>query len=163
MKSIEKSKWTKKEIEIYSKKVLAITEKQKKDNKLAYFTSITIKEIENYFKRLNSPMIISQGWRDTIPGGTISYFWGIYNPDPTTPHSLYAHMWVGYGNVDPVIGTFLSNIDNRFPRLTMKTPELISGASNSVMFSLKVPSPVQRTSYFGKSCLMKLNWHDVGT
>lgn len=162
MKSIEKGKWTKKEIETHSKKILAICQKQKKENKLANFTSITIKEIESKFRRLNSPMIIFQGWGHTGPGGTIDYFLGIYNPDPTTSQNLFAHMWVGSGNVDPVVGTFLSNIDTRFPRLAQEIPPLAPGASNSVRFSFDVPSSIQRTSYFGNSCLMNLSWHDIG-
>jgi hypothetical protein len=43
---------------------------------------------------------------------------GIVNPDPMTAESLYVHVWVGSGNVDPVVGTFLLNVDTHFPRLT---------------------------------------------
>ena len=35
-----------------------------------------------------------------------------------TAESLYVHVWVGSGNVDPVVGTFLLNVDTHFPRLT---------------------------------------------
>jgi hypothetical protein len=43
---------------------------------------------------------------------------GIRNPDPSQAIWLFAHAWVGSGNVDPAVGTFLLNVDTRFPRLT---------------------------------------------
>ncbi len=47
----------------------------------------------------------------------MSFSLGIYNPDPIQAIWLYAHVWVGSGNVDPVVGTFLGTVDPRFPRL----------------------------------------------
>src|SRR5262245_13765277 len=79
---------------------------------------------------------------------------------------LFAHVWVGSGNPDRNVGTFLSNIDTRFPRLTQPTFSgltLAAGASAILNFTLKIPSSVEKTNYIGNSCLMQFNWHDVGT
>lgn len=75
-------------------------------------------------------------------------------------------MWVGSGNVDPTVGTFLLKLDTRFPRLM--EPKffgltLAANASATLSFGLKVPSTVEKTNYLGNSCLMQFNWYDVGT
>src|SRR6266571_403302 len=49
----------------------------------------------------------------------------IYNPDAKPAYNLYGLIWVGSGNVDPAVGTFLLNVDTRFPRLTQ--PQGIDG------------------------------------
>lgn len=165
MATTVKSKWTAAEIKDHTKKILDVVAKLKKENKLANFTGITEEEIAKKFTRINSPMIVSQGWGGTSPGGTINYSLGIYNPDPTTAIWLFAHVWVGSGNVDPVVGTFLSNVDTRFARLTLPAPTgltLAPGASTTLNFVLKVPSTVEKTNYIGNSCLMQFNWHDTG-
>jgi hypothetical protein len=165
-KSTAKAKWTAAEIKAHTKKILDVVAVQKKENKLVNFTGITKEEIEKKFTRVNSPMIVSQSWGATIPGGTVTYNLGIYNPDPTTAIWLFAHVWVGSGNTDPVTGTFLSNVDARFPRLTQPAPTgltLAPGASATLTFAVKVPASVEKTNYIGNSCLMRLNWHDTGT
>jgi hypothetical protein len=40
------------------------------------------------------------------PGGTVNYSVGIYNPDPISYSGLFAHVWVGSGNVDPWLERF---------------------------------------------------------
>jgi ribosomal protein L9 len=47
--------------------------KHKRENKGEHFTAVTREEIERKLKRANSPMIISQGWSGTAPGGTVNY------------------------------------------------------------------------------------------
>jgi len=166
MKKNDPPKWTAAQIKEHTKKILALVETNKKENKREHFTGISPEEIEKKFKRVNSPMIVSQSWNSTTPGGTVNYNLGLYNPDPTTSIWLFAHVWVGSGNVDPVVGTFLSNIDTRFPRLTQPNfagLSLAPGASANLSFALKVPTTVQKTNYLGNSCLMRFNWHDVGT
>ena len=166
MAKIEKPKWTGAQIKEHTKKILEVVKKQKSDNKEEFFTGVTPEEIEKKFQRINSPMIVSQSWGGTTPGGSINYNLGIYNPDPTTAIWLFAHVFVGSGNVDPVTGTFLSNIDARFPNLTLPAPTgltLAPGASATLSFTLKVPATVEKTNYIGNSCLMQVNWHDVGT
>ena len=77
------------------------------------------------------------------PGRTVKYSVGIYNPDPISYSGLFAHVWVGSGNVDPVVGTFLMNADARFPRLSQPAFDgLALGyyASAILTFGLKVPS-----------------------
>ncbi|HSB09103.1 MAG TPA: hypothetical protein VLM38_06300 [Blastocatellia bacterium] len=146
-------------------RIQKVIEKQKRENKGQHFTGLTAQEIEKKLRRVKSPMIVSQGWNSTTPGGTVNYSLGIYNPDPTQAIWLFAHVWVGSGNVDPVVGTFLLNVDTRFPRLTQPAVfglTLAAGASGTLNFALKVPSTVENTNYIGNSCLMRFNWHDVG-
>jgi hypothetical protein len=162
----KKTKWTAAQIKEHTKNIEKAVQKFKRGNKKKNFTAITPKEIERKLKRLNSPMIIFQAWTDAVAaGGTVDYEVGVFNPDPTQSTSLFVHVWVGSGNVDLNVGTFLSNVDTRFPRLTQ--PDfagltLASGASATLSFGLKVPTGIEKTEYIGNSCLMMLSWHDVG-
>jgi hypothetical protein len=159
-------KWTAAQIKQHVAKIREITDKHKRESKAEHFTAVTPEEIERKLKRTKSPMIVSQGWGPTTPGGTVNYSLGIYNPDPTQAIWLFAHVWVGSGNVDPTTGTFLLNVDKRFPRLTQPGPfgvTLAPGASTTLSFALSVPATIERTNYIGNSCLMRFNWHDIGT
>ena len=162
-----KRKWTATEIKKHIKRIQGVIKQQERlVKKGENFTSVTPEEIKKKLKRVQSPMIVSQGWNSTQPGGTINYNLGIYNPDATRVIWMFAHVWVGSGNVDPTVGTFLLNVDTRFPRLTQPTPfglTLAAGASAMLSFALKVPTTVEKTNYLGNSCLMQFNWHDVGT
>jgi len=161
----EKKKWTAAQIKQHIQRIQRAVEKQKRENKGDHFTAVTPEQIEKKFKRVNSPMIVSQGWNSSTPGGTINYNLGLYNPDPTTAIWLFAHVWVGSGNIDPTVGTFLQNVDSRFPRLTEPGFDglvLPAGASATLSFALKVPPGVETTNYLGNSCLMQFNWHDLG-
>jgi hypothetical protein len=158
-------KWTATQIKEQVQRIQKVIEMQKRENKGEHFTSVTPEEIEKKLKRVKSPMIVSQGWNSATPGGTVNYNLGIYNPDPTQAIWLFAHVWVGSGNVDPTVGTFLLNVDTRFPRLTQPTffgLTLAAGASATLSFALKVPTAVEKTNYLGNSGLMQFNWHDVG-
>lgn len=162
----EQGKWTAAQIKEQVQKIQKVIEKHKRENEEEHFTSVTPDQIQKKLKRVKSPMIVSQGWGNTTPGGTVNYSLGIYNPDPTQAIWLFAHVWVGSGNIDPTVGTFLLNVDTRFPRLAQPTFDglkLDAGASATLKFVLKVPSAAEKTSYLGNSCLMRFNWHDVGT
>lgn len=159
--------WSPEEIERHIAAIKGIVEKEKAQYGNDNFTGITEEEIRKKFERVNSPMIIFQGWSgSTTPGGVINYNVGIYNPDPVASNALFAHVFVGSGNVDPTVGTFLLNVDERFPRLT-EPPfaglSLAPGANTTLSFALQVPPSVQKTNYLGNTCLMRFNWHDVGT
>lgn len=162
----EQKKWTATQLKKQTEQIKKVIDQQKREFKSEHFTSVSDEEIERKLKRVNSPMIVSQGWSDTTLGGTLNYHLGIYNPDPTQAIWMFGHVWVGSGNVDPTVGTFLLNVDTRFPRLTQ--PEFFGlsldpNASASLIFTLKVPTTVEKTNYLGNSCLMQLNWHDVGS
>lgn len=162
----KQTKWTAGQVKEQIQRIGNAVAKHKAENKGEHFTSVTPEDIERKLKRVNSPMIVSQGWSGTSPGGTFNYGLGIYNPDPTQAVWLFAHVWVGSGNVDPTVGTFLLNVDTRFPRLTQ--PEffgltLAAGASSVLNFTITVPASIEKTNYLGNSCLMQFNWHDVGT
>ncbi len=160
---------TESEIKEQIKKIQKVIEEHKRlVKKGESFTAVTPEEIEKKLKRVKSPMIVSQtgSWTaPTVPGGTIGYNVGIYNPDPTKAIWLFAQVWVGSGNIDPTVGTFLMNRDSRFPCLTQ--PQfagltLAPGESTVLKFTMKIPSTVEKTSYLGNCCLMRFNWHDVG-
>jgi hypothetical protein len=164
-----RAKWTKAQIQEQIKKIQRVVEEHRRLVKEGEgFTAVTPEEIERKLARVNSPMIVSQSgsWTGSTPlGGTFTYNLGLYNPDPTQAIWLFAHVWVGSGNVDPVTGTFLLNVDARFPRLTLPGfagLTLPAGGSTVLNFSMKVPSTVEKTNYLGNSCLMQFNWHDVG-
>jgi hypothetical protein len=163
----EKRKWTAAQIKEHVQKIQKVIEEHKRLLKEGEnFTAVTPEDIKRKLERVSSPMIVSQGWGPTAPGGAINYSVGIYNPDATQAIWLFAHVWVGSGNVDPTVGTFLLNVDTRFPRLTQPGPAgltLAAGASTVLTFALKVPSTVEKTNYLGNCCLMQFNWHDIGT
>ena len=163
-----KAKWTSAQIKKHVQKIQEVIEQQKRlVKKGESFTAVTPEDIERKLQRTNSPMIVSQSWGSSTPrGGTFTYNLGIFNPDPTDAFWLFAHVWVGSGNVDPTLGTFLLNVDTRFPRLTEPAFDgllLAAGASTVLSFTMQVPSKVEKTNYLGNSCLMQVNWHDVGT
>lgn len=159
-------KWTVAQIKGEVAKIQGAIKKLKKETRGEHFTSVTPDDIGRKLKRVNSPIIVSQGWNSTTPGGTVNYSLGIYNPDLTQAIWLFAHVWVGSGNVDPTVGTFLLNVDTRFPRLTQPAfagLTLAPGGFASLQFALKVPAVIEKSNYLGNSCLMQFNWHDVGT
>jgi hypothetical protein len=162
----QSTKLTEAQIKEHTQRIEKVVEKEKSENEGEHFTSVTPEEIQRKLERVNSPMIVSQGWGSAAPGGAVNYNLGIYNPDSTQSIWLFAHVWVGSGNVDPTVGTFLLNVDTRFPRLTQPAFSgltLAPGASATLRFSLEVPTTVEKTNYLGNSCLMRFNWHDIGT
>jgi|SRR5215813_4406469 len=154
----KKSKWTPAQIKEHIKNIEKAVEKHKNENKEEYFESITPELIEKKLKRINSPMIVSQGFGNTV---------GIFNPDPITRSFLWVHVFVGSGNVDSNVGTFLLNVDTRFPRLTGPSSStgqsLAPSTSATLNFSIKVPTTIERSLYLGNSCLMGIDIFDVGT
>ncbi len=164
----DKSKWTAAQVKEIIKNIEKAAEKHKKESKEEHFEAITPEQIEKKLKRVNSPMITSQSFGlSTTPGGTMNYSVGIFNPDPVAASSLWAHIFVGSGNVDPNVGTFLLNVDARFPRLTGPGTHtgltLAPGASTSINFTIKAPSTIEQSLYLGNCCLMNINIFDVGT
>jgi hypothetical protein len=125
-------------------------------------------DIARKLRRMKSPFLVSHDFTGYAPaGGTINYKVGIWNPDPTAASFANAHVWVGSGIVDPVIGRFLMNVDTRFPRLTEPEPlgaTIQPSSSLFLSFALKVPAGllVQKTSYFLNVCLMQFGFFDVG-
>jgi hypothetical protein len=163
----KKPKFTPSQIKEHVKKIQDAIEKHKRENQLQHFRSITPDEIEKKLKRANSPFIASQATVfNAIRGEPLPYHVGIYNPDPFRARDMYAHVWVGSGNIDPTLGTFLTNVDTRFPRLTepgeLHGLDLPPGGYGVIMFAMNVPMCVERTNYIGETCLMQLNWNDVG-
>lgn len=165
-----KAKWTPAQIKTHIQKIDQIIENHKRRVKKGeVFTAVTPEDIERKLKHQNSPMIIFQTGSWVIPtpvGGTFSYNVGIYNPDPAPANWLFAHVWTGAGNIVATVGTYLLNVDTRFPRLTQpQYPGLSIGSGEAAMlsFSIKIPFNVEQTNYLGNCCLMRAYWNDVGT
>jgi hypothetical protein len=127
-------------------------------------------------KRLGAPETPFLGmiaWsKQTPPGGKLDLAVFVFNSDTNPMPDLYIHVWVGSGNIDPNVGTFLLNVDPRFPRLTRpEFPGLLVGdphpfplqpGNKRVNFSIDVPSSVEETVYMGNICLMQLASHNIG-
>ena len=130
------------------------------------YTSPSEKELARKLTRARSPMIVFQGWSgSTSPGGSITYTVGIYNPDPTTQFSLYAHVFVGPANPVSNTGLALGEVDPRFPRLTMPDffgLSIASGATETLQFTIGVPSNIEKSNYLGNAFLFRASYHDVG-
>lgn len=161
-------KLTEEEKAKHIKKVLEEIENQKKNIKKGdSYTAPTEEQLRKKLERVNSPYIYFQGWGPAPPGGTINYNVGITNPDPVQKIWMFAHVFVGSGNVVTDNGEFLLNVDERFPRLTQPNfagLTLAPGASATLSFAIKIPATVEHpTNYLGNTALLQFNWHDVGT
>jgi hypothetical protein len=164
----KKPKFTAAQIKEQIKRIQSEIEKQKKiAKKDSIFIAPTPEEIEEKLKRVNSPIFYFANWIATVGlGGTFQYRVGIFNPDPTPVSWLYVHVWFGSGNIDRNIGTFLLNVDTRFPRLTEPDAlgfTLAPSTAIQVTFNITIPTTVEKTMYIGNSCLMKLDMLDIGT
>lgn len=130
------------------------------------YTTPSEEELSRKLTRVHSPMIVFQGWSgNTSPGGSISYNVGIYNPDPIAQASLYAHVFIGPANMTPDVGAALQTFDPRFPRLTMPAffgLTLKPGGSETLHFTVAVPSSVEKSNYLGNTFLFRAEYHDVG-
>ena len=164
----DKKPLTEEEKKKHIKKTLDEIEKQRKGVKKGdNFTAPTEEQLRKKLERINSPFIYFQSWGPAAPGGTVNYSVGITNPDPVQAIWVFAHVFVGSGNVVSNTGEFLLNVDERFPRLTQ--PDfagltLASGASATLTFPIKIPTNVEHpTNYLGNTALVQFNWHDVGT
>jgi hypothetical protein len=161
----KRPKWTEAQIKAHIQTIQKIVEKAKRENKGEHFIGITPEQIREKLKHVNSPFITSLGWNSTTPGGTVGLGITVFNPDPTPTSSVFAHVWVGSGNIDPAVGSFLNNVDPRFPRLT-EPPffglTLASGASTSLTYSIKVPATIEKSNYLGNANLIQVNWFGVG-
>jgi hypothetical protein len=127
------------------------------------FTCITREEFAAKMKRVNSPMILSQGWTNTAPpGGTINYSVGIGNPDPVEWVNLAVS--VSIGNCNPIASNdeFLTAFDARFPTYAKIAVFLAPGAFTTQSFQVTIPAGVEKTGYFGNSALLQISFHDVG-
>ena len=167
-----KPKFTAAEVKEHIKNIQTEIEKQKKAlKKDRIFVAITPEQTEEKLKRVNSPMITTIEWNNTRQGGIVNVEVTVYNPDPTTSYRLFLHAWVGSGNIDPNVGTFLLNADARFPRFTIGAPSGFSVAPR-VMRTLEIPYRlpvdlmpfgIDTMGFLGNICLMHVHGLDVGT
>ena len=148
--------------------ILREIEVRRKDaeKKRLNFTAPTEEQIKEKLRRVNSPMIVFQGWSGTASqGGQISYSIGIFNPDATISSSLYVHVLVGPANFVNDVGEALATSDERFPKLTL--PDFFGlsvnpGITEQLDFTIPIPN-VEDSNYLGNSFLFEADYHDVGT
>jgi hypothetical protein len=156
---VKKRKFTRTQIKAHIKNIQDAMEQQKREAEKRgdLFRSLTPEQIEEKLKRANCPFLAGGAYTGaTSPGGTISSIINIYNPDPTPVDDLFVHVWVGSGNADPTIGTFLLDVDTRFPRLTQPSGGGLQMASGKVAGSrFMVPTGVEKTSYMEQICLFR--------
>jgi hypothetical protein len=130
------------------------------------FTAPTEEELKERLRRVDTPMIISQGWSaSATAGGLISYTVGIFNPDPVARGSLYVYVMVGPANMVREIGEALNTADERFPRLALPRAfglVINPGAFAQLSFTISVPN-VEDSNYLGNSFLFQGDYHDVGS
>src|ERR1700739_4000400 len=103
----KRQKWSEAQIKGHIQTIQKIIEKGKRENKGEHFIGITPEQIREKLKRMNSPFFAFLGWNSTTAGGTVNLDIGVFNPDPTTAGSLFAHVWVGSGNIYPSAGQCL--------------------------------------------------------
>jgi hypothetical protein len=129
-------------------------------------------KIERALRDTDVPMLSGYGWtKRAAPGGRIDLMLFIANADAP---NVFVHVWVGSGNIDPVVGTFLLNVDPRFPRLTRPEhpgladfagdphPFPMQPGTKRLNFSLAIPSPIEESVYLGNICLMQCAGHGIG-
>lgn len=137
------------------------------------FASLAAADLEKSVSAKPAPSIGMFSWsRATAPGGKVELNVFVVNPESNPAPNLYVHVWVGSGNIDPTLGTFLLNVDTRFPRLTRpENPGLVEGdphpfplspGTKRLDFFLAVPPDIEESVYLGNICVMQLNGHGVG-
>jgi hypothetical protein len=130
------------------------------------FTGLTKEEFEKKMKRVESPMIVGQGWSNSAaPGGSINYNVSILNPDSFGWSNLAVSVAIGNRNAIVSNDEFMTTYDARFPTYAKPEPfgfSLAAGASTSQAFVLKIPAGIEKAQYFGNACLLQMNFHDVG-
>jgi hypothetical protein len=118
------------------------------------------------------------GWTlSALPGEVVTGRVSVEFPSPAAVPSesnVYVHVWIGPGSVDPIIGSFLSNVDPRFSRLSQpkvpglqpgftQVPEFPIAPDRSLLnFDLRVPLDAEPTVYLGNMCLLRLSPFSVG-
>jgi hypothetical protein len=134
--------------------------------KLINVTTVTREQLEKKLAKFDSPMIVFQSWGGTVnPGGSLNYNVGIRNPDPVRHIWIFAHVFVGLANIVPDVGAAAAAVDSRFPRLTLPKfsgLKIDPGATETLSFSIPIPTSVQSSNYLGNTFLFRSTWHDVG-
>jgi hypothetical protein len=158
-----------------TKAIIASIERQKAASQRSkeQFAAMAPADLEKKVSAKQVPSLGMFSWsKVTAPGGQVEVSVFVLNPESNPAPNLYVHVWVGSGNIDPVVGTFLSNVDTRFPRLTRpENPGLVEGDPHPfplspglkrLNFFLAVPPDIEESVYLGNICVMQLNGHGVG-
>jgi hypothetical protein len=130
------------------------------------FTSVSKEEFEKKLGRVESPIITSQGWSNSVPaGGNLTYSVGVFNPDAFSWGNLSVS--VSFGNRNAILNNdqFMTTFDARFPTAAKPQPFGFSigpGASVSHSFTIKIPATIDKQGYFGNTALIQLSFHDIG-
>lgn len=130
------------------------------------FTAVDEDALIRKFARVNSPMLIFQAWNgSTSPGGTISYTFGVHNPDSSAAIWLYGYAFVGPANFVTSVGEAVGARDRRFANPSAPSfpgQQVASLATVNLKVSMPVPVSIEKTTYQGNTMLFQADWHDVG-
>lgn len=142
------------------------------------FASLSLDEAKARLSSSADPFFGGFGWSlSAPPGGVIIGRVSVNFPQPEAipaESNIYVHVWIGSGNVDPDIGSFLMNVDPRFPRLAepkvpglrpgiSQVPEIpVFGDRSLLAFELQVPFNIEPSVYLGNMCLMRRSSFSVG-
>lgn len=130
------------------------------------FTAPTKEQLIRKLAKTDSPMIYYQSWGGSpAPGGTMNYNIGIRNPDPSPCYKLFVHVFFGLANIVPDTDAAITTVDPRFPRLTL--PKFAGlrvdpGVTETLSFSIPIPSNIEPSNYLCNSFLFRADWHSLG-
>ncbi len=146
------------------RKVRDAIEQGRRQGKHEHFEALTDEDIRKKLGRVNTPFFNFFAWSNAPPGGSFALNAGVFNPDPVTVGSMYAHVYIGPGLAVPDNGIGLLNVDARFNRLT--EPQffglsLAPSASATLSFTVSVPAGMERSNYFGNVVLIRRKGFDV--
>ena len=131
------------------------------------FTAVDEPALVRKLMRVNSPMIVFQSWSGSAaPGGSISYRFGVYNPDPTNWIWLFGSAFIGPANFVSSVGEAVCARDRRFAELTAPSfpgQQVAPGTIVNLEFSMPIPMTAEKTTFQGNTMLFQADWHDVGT
>ncbi|GIF90397.1 hypothetical protein [Catellatospora chokoriensis] len=137
------------------------------------FSAMPADEVERRLATSTDPFLTMYGWRKGAPpGGKLDLRLFIHDSVEYPTPKVFVHVWVGSGNIDSGVDTFLANVDSRFPRLTRpEYPGLAEGDPHKfplppgikrLDFELALPAPLEESVYLGNICLMQLDNYAAG-
>ena len=148
-------------------KINKIVEGFKQQHGTGLFVPISARELEVSLTTQLLTILWQGGPGAPLPeGSSFTYTIGLHNPGLATVGYVFAHTWAGFGHPDPNIGTFLLNVDRRFPTLT--EPQTVQGLTlapnetKALNFLVKLPTGVESTLYTLNTCVMRAHWTGVG-
>jgi hypothetical protein len=122
-----------------------LVDRLRRENRREQFRAITPAEAEQKLQRIDSPMIVAQGWDAAVAGSPQRYELTVYNPDPVRHESLFVFVLVRFSELRQAMSFGFA---------------LDGGAHATLSFNLDVPR--ERGEFAGNSFLLQLHPKDAG-